>query len=227
MKLPYSGYLQRPAGPILLYYITDRRQFPGAPEQQKHELLDKIAQCIAAGVDYIQLREKDLSIRILEELAKVAAGLFPPDSRSKLLINSRTDVALACGAHGVHLPANDISASEARTIFGYAGQTDPLIGVSVHSVEELSYAEAHAADFAVFGPVFEKDGKPVGDGIKNLQQVCHKPDRSMPVLALGGITLENARDCIQAGADGIAAIRLFQENDAAALAAELRRIKLP
>ena len=222
MKLPYSGYLQPPQAPVLLYYITDRRQFPGGPEQQKQNLLDKIAGCIAAGVDLIQLREKDLTIRALEELAKSTARLFPPESRSKLLINARIDVALSCGAHGVHLPANDISASEARTIFAQAGHAHPTIGVSVHSLEELTRAEAHAAGFAVFGPVFQKDGHVIADGIQRLREASHKADRCMPVLALGGITPENAQECLSAGADGIAAIRLFQENDVRRVVAHLR-----
>lgn len=225
MKLPYSGYLQRPAGPLLLYYITDRRQFPGNAEEQKRQLLRKIAECIAAGVDFIQLREKDLSIRALEELARAAMALLPPGSRTHLLINSRTDVALACGAHGVHLPTNDLPASEVRAIFGSAGVVHPVIAVSTHSVKELSYAEAHGADFAVFGPVFEKDGASVGDGLERLRGACHKPDRAMPILALGGVTLENAHLCLAAGADGIAAIRLFQEHDAAEIAARLRQEK--
>lgn len=222
MKLPYSGYLQRPAGPLLLYYITDRKQFPGNAEEQKQQLLRKIAACAAAGVDFIQLREKDLSIRALEELARAAIALFPPGSRTQLLINSRTDVALACGAHGVHLPANDLPASEVRAIFGSSGVVHPVIAVSTHSVKELSYAEAHGADFAVFGPVFEKDGAIVGDGLERLREARCKPDRAMPVLALGGVTLESAHLCLAAGADGIAAIRLFQENDVAEIAAGVR-----
>lgn len=222
-KLPYSGYLQRPAGPLLLYYITDRRQFPGNAEEQKQQLLRKIAECVAARVDYIQLREKDLSIRALEELARAAVALLLPESNTKLLINSRTDVALACSAHGVHLPANDLPASEVRAIFGTAGVVHPVIAVSTHSVKELSYAEAHGADFAVFGPVFEKHGESVGDGLEKLRQACRKPDRAAPVLALGGITLENAHLCLAAGADGIAAIRMFQENAAAEIAAQFRQ----
>ncbi|HLJ28884.1 MAG TPA: thiamine phosphate synthase [Candidatus Angelobacter sp.] len=225
MKLPYSGYLQRPSGPILLYYISDRRQFPGSPDAQKEQLLHKIAECAAAGVDYIQLREKDLSIRALEELATAAVKLLPPEGRAKLLINSRSDVTLACGAHGVHLPANDLPASEARAILGQCGCIHPVIAVSTHSMEELSYAEAHGADLAVFAPVFEKDGRTIGDGLERLQQACGKPGRAVPVLALGGITLENAQPCIAAGANGIAAIRIFQENDAAKIVAQLRQLQ--
>jgi thiamine-phosphate pyrophosphorylase len=222
MKLPYSGYLQRPAGPLLLYYITDRRQFPGNSEEQKQQLLRKIAECAAAGVDYIQLREKDLSIRALQELATAALKLLPPQAQTKLLINSRTDVALACGAHGVHLPANDLPASETRAIFGRVGSGYPVIAVSSHSLGELSYAEAHGADLVVFGPVFEKDGEAISEGLGRLRQACRRSERAVPVLALGGVTLKNAQQCIAAGADGIAAIRMFQENDVARIVAQLR-----
>jgi thiamine-phosphate pyrophosphorylase len=221
MKLPYSNYLQPPASRMLLYYITDRRQFPGNDQEQMRRLLDKIAECVAAGIAFIQLREKDLGIRRLERLATQAASLIPPQGRTRLLINSRIDVALTCVAHGVHLPSGDLSASEARAIFSHAGVASPVIAVSTHSIGELSYAEAHGADFAVFGPVFEKDVRSVSGGVEKLREVCNKSDRSMPVLALGGVTLENAGQCFDAGANGIAAIRLFQENDVAKIASVL------
>lgn len=223
MKLPYSGYLRRPAGSLLLYYITGRRQFPGSAEEQEQRLLQKIAECAAAGVDYIQLREKDLSIRALQALANAAIKLLPPGSRTRILINARTDVALACRAHGVHLPANDLPASEVRAIFNCAGMVHPLIAVSAHSLEELSYAQAHGADFAVFGPVFEKGGALESDGIEKLKEACDAPDRAIPILALGGVTLENAGQCIAAGANGIAAIRMFQENEVAEIVSRLRK----
>ena len=222
MKLPYTGYLQPPSGRPLLYYTTDRRQFPGSPEEQKKQLLSKIAECAAAQVDYIQLREKDLSIRCLEELAAAAIKRLPANTTTKLVINSRIDVALACRADGVHLPAKDLAASEARAIFGRTANIHAVIAVSTHSLEELSYAEAHGADFAVFGPVFEKERATIGDGLERLRDACHKPDRAAPVLALGGITPENAPLCMAAGADGIAAIRMFQENDVAGIVARLR-----
>lgn len=209
---------------MLMCYITSRRQFPGRPEDQRRLLLEKIQECGAAGVDYIQLREKDLNTRALEALAAEAAALVPQGGPARLLINSRIDVALACGIHGVHLPANDLTASEARALLARGGSMDPVIGVSVHSVEELSYAEAHGADLALFAPVFEKDGRTAGDGITKLAQACNKPDRDMPVLALGGVTLENARQCMRAGADGIAAIRLFQENNVASTVERLRQM---
>ncbi len=210
---------------LLLCYITDRSQFPGGAVEQEQRLLEKIAECAAAGVDFIQLREKDLSARELEKLACKAVAAIPKDSSSQLLVNSRTDVALASGAHGVHLPANELAASDVRSLMVRAGRTHPIIGVSAHTVEEVAQAEAHGADFAVFGPVFEKDRRPNPRGLEDLRQACRRPPidgAPMPLLALGGITLENARQCFAAGATGIAAIRLFQENKLEQVVARLR-----
>jgi thiamine-phosphate pyrophosphorylase len=201
--------------PPQLYYITDRRQFPGNAQEQERRLLAKIAECAAAGVDLIQLREKDLSGGALEKLARKAMEALA-GSRTRLLINSRADVALTCGAHGVHLPANDLAASDVRAIFARAGVSEPVIGVSTHSATEVASAEAHGADFAMFGPVFEKSGSANREGLEELRRICHRTEAAqppMPVLALGGITLKNARLCVEAGAAGIAAIRLFQQND--------------
>ena len=195
---------------LQLYYITDRRQFPGDLQEQECRLLEKIGECAAAGVDYIQLREKDLSTRALEALAQKAAAALG-GSRTKLLINSRTDVALACGAHGVHLPGNDLAASEVRTIWMRARTEAPLISVSAHSQAEVEYAGSHGADFAVFAPVFEKVGRANAGGLEELRQNCRR-NRKLPVFALGGVTLENARLCLDTGAAGVAGIRLFQEN---------------
>jgi thiamine-phosphate pyrophosphorylase len=213
---------------LQLYYITDRRQFPGDDHQRERLLVAKIAECAAAGVEYIQLREKDLERRALEELVRKAMGVLG-GSQTRLLINSRTDVALACGAHGVHLPANDLAASEVRAIFARAGKSEPVIVVSTHSATEVASAEAHGASFAVFGPVFEKTGSANREGLEQLRRICHRTEAAqpaMPVWALGGITLENAQQCIAAGAAGIAAIRLFQENDVHALVKKLRSLQL-
>jgi thiamine-phosphate pyrophosphorylase len=231
---------------LLLYYITDRRQFPGSPADQRRALLAKIAEAAAAGVDYIQLREKDLTIRDLETLARealtaisatVSSAATTNDQRPKtrLLVNSRTDIALAVGAAGVHLPSGDLPASEVRalaaTVHRPLSTVHFLIGVSCHSAAEVRSAASHAADFAVFGPVFEKEGAQ-GAGLAALRQACAQTPAvaktegafpsSMPVLALGGVTLENARDCLRAGAAGIAGIRLFQQNDVATVVRALR-----
>src|SRR5437868_9020041 len=209
--------------PPQLYYITDRRQFPGDRHEQEQRLLKKIAECAAAGVELIQLREKDLSIRALEELALKAMAALA-GSRTRLLINSRTDVALACGAHGVHLPANDLAASDVRAVFAQSGVGEPVIGASTHLAAEVASAEAHGADFAVFAPVFEKGGTGSKDGVEELRRICHRAEAAqppMPVLALGGVTVENAQLCVAAGAAGIAAIRLFQHNDVHAIVKRL------
>src|SRR5579864_4247381 len=211
---------------LQLYYITDRQQFAGDCHEQEQRLLAKIAECAAAGVEYIQLREKDLEIRALEELAMKAMAAIA-GSKTRLLINSRTDVALACGAHGVHLPANDLSASEVRAIFARAGRSEMVVGVSTHSVAEVASVEAHGASFAVFGPVFEKSGSANLEGLEQLRKICHRAEAAqppMPVWALGGITMENAQQCVAAGAAGIAAIRLFQQNDVSAIVKKLRAL---
>ncbi len=210
---------------MLFYYITDRLQFPGTEREKQEQLLRKITECATAGVHYIQLREKDLSTRELQKLAEEAAKLTAQNSGARLLINSRIDVALACGASGVHLPANDLPASEARAIFGRVGKANAVIGVSCHTVDEVASAEAHGADFAVFGPVFEKNGQSNPKGLEQLEMACNRPHlaaKKMPVLALGGITTENVSRCRNARTSGIAAIRLFQQNDVAELINKLR-----
>jgi thiamine-phosphate pyrophosphorylase len=200
---------------LLLYYITDRTQFAGDESLRRHRLLQKIAECARFGVDYVQLREKDLATRELESLAGEAVGILrdAAASQTRLLINSRTDVAIACGADGVHLRSDDISCAEVRQVWNHAGRADrPLVGVSCHAAEEARDAVTGGADFAVFAPVFEKNNtagaRPAG--LEALRQACRE---KIPVLALGGIRLENAAACLEAGAAGIAGIRLFQENE--------------
>jgi thiamine-phosphate pyrophosphorylase len=215
----------------LLYYITNRSAFEGDEPTRRRRLLEKIAEAARAGVDYIQLREKDLSAREMEELAReVAAILRSSQSRTALLINSRADVALATQADGVHLRADDILPPEVRKIWscatGERSPQDPIIAVSCHSPAEVAQAAQNNASFAVFGPVFQKvlqekevpEARPVG--LAALKEACRSP---IPVLALGGVTLENAQSCLEAGAAGIAAIRLFQENNIAQVVQKLRR----
>ena len=205
---------------MLLYAITDRHQLPG---EDKLAAVERFVEAAArAEIDYIQLRERDLSSRELEKLALRCAETVrrarDAGRPSKLLINSRCDVAIAYGADGVHLrsrASGEISAADARAIFDKAGIAHPLIAVSCHSRDDVLLAESEGADFAVFGPVFGKAALS-GTGVEALRQVCLRKPGLMPVLALGGITLANIRLCIDAGAAGIAAIRLFQENPDAA-----------
>jgi thiamine-phosphate pyrophosphorylase len=225
----------------LLYYITDRAAFPGDERIRRRLLLEKISEAARAGVDYIQLREKDLPTRELESLAREAMNIIREaqlrtqsrELRTALLINSRTDVALAVEADGIHLRSDDVSPEDVREAWhGSSGQgscgagtparqlspRDPVIAVSCHSPAEVTQAAAHKATFVAFAPVFEKqDAHPAG--LTALQQACRA---NIPVLALGGITLANAHSCLQVGAAGIAAIRLFQDNDTAAIVKQLR-----
>jgi thiamine-phosphate pyrophosphorylase len=199
---------------LLLYYITDRAQFPGTDQKRRARLLDKIAEAARRGIDYIQLREKDLSGRDLELLAReVMERIRTNGDKTRLLINSRTDIALAVGADGVHLRSTDISPNDVRKIWREAnGGKDSVIAVSCHTEAEVIAAKQSGADFLVFGPVFEKSelAEIHVAGLQGLRSACR---HNIPVLALGGITLTNAHSCIEAGAAGIAGIRLFQKNE--------------
>src|SRR3954466_13495622 len=141
---------------MLLYYITDRTQFAGDESARRKALLSKVAECARAGVDYIQLREKDLSGRELESVAKEAVKqVRAAGPKTRLLVNSRPDIAIACGLDGVHLRSGDEdpSAGDVRAIFGRAGVAHSTIAASCHSETEVEMAESQAADFVVFGPV--------------------------------------------------------------------------
>jgi len=220
----------------LLYYITDRAAFGADEPTRRSRLLEKISEAARAGVDSIQLREKDLSTRDLEALARETVRVIHESGQTtgrpltSLLINSRIDVALATGADGLHLRSDDVSPEEVRRIWSSCGAgaharentaLHPLIAVSCHTLQEVSEAAHQKASFAVFAPVFEKKGAldSTPTGLVALAEAC-KAD--IPVLALGGITLANGRACLDAGAAGIAAIRLFQENDIAEIVSSLR-----
>jgi thiamine-phosphate pyrophosphorylase len=222
----------------LLYYITDRSQFPGDPTAQRRRLLQKVAEAARCGVDFIQLREKDLSAGELERLAQEAVATVrevPPELEAgnqkletRFLINSRTDVAFAVGADGVHLRSDDVSVATVRAAWNVAGTRNQKLGtgnfvvsVSCHSEKDVIAAAGAGADFAVFAPVFEKSGAPGAHpaGLEALHRACQ---HNIPVLALGGVTLDNAQSCLEVGAAGIAGIRLFQEN---AIAEVVRRVR--
>ncbi len=224
----------------LLYYITDRTAFATDERTRRLHLLHKIAEAAANRIDYIQLREKDLPTRELQSLAgevmQILGGRQLRTDNGKpatvLLINSRTDVALAVDAAGVHLPAGDISPPEVLRAWRRSGKTldpdipgreisPPVISVSCHSAAEVNQAQAKGATIAVFAPVFEKKDAP-GTPPAGVESLRRARRANLPVFALGGITLANAQSCLRAGAAGVAAIRLFQENDIATTVRALR-----
>ena len=163
---------------------------------------------MAAGIDLVQIREKNLSASVLYELASRAASITK-GSATKLLVNDRSDIAVAAGADGVHLTTSSLPTSVVRQAFG----DGLLIGVSTHSLEEAGLARRSGADFVVFGPVFATESKgEYGDpvGLAKLARVSASLS-PFPVFALGGLTIDKVPDCIQAGARGIAAIRMFKD----------------
>jgi thiamine-phosphate pyrophosphorylase len=207
---------------LLLYYITDRAQFPG-PERRRRELLiERTVEAARAGIDYIQVREKDLPSRELEEMARVIVQkVREAGVATRVLINSRTDVALAAGADGVHLRSSDLSPADVQRIWSAAGAgSTPVVAVSCHTEQEVAAAKLAGADFVVFGPVFGKAGTQ-GVGLSELRGACA---HGIPVFALGGVNLENYQSCLEAGAGGVAGIRLFQDGNLSAALTQLRKV---
>jgi len=206
----------------LLCYVTDRHSLRIAnPADSLAALIQKIEEVVAAGIDWVQIREKDLPARELASLTRQALRIAAKysvnrSSPIRVLLNDRLDVAIAERADGIHLGEKSLPVGETRTLIKSAVLKQTIgelfmIGASCHSIEAAQAAERDGANYIFFGPIFatpskERFGAP--QGVDCLAQICHVI--SIPVLAIGGITLENANSCIAAGATGIAAIRLFQ-----------------
>ena len=203
---------------MLRYAITSRALYPGDETQQQAALLREASRWIADGIDLIQLREKDLPAARIASLARqILLAITATTSPTRLLINSRPDIAIATGAHGVHLTASpdELTPTQVRSLYALANHPTPIITVSCHTLEDVRRARIHHADAILFAPVFEKiiaspdDHSTIpGQGINRLRDACSAAS-PLPVYALGGVTLENAPSCLAAGAAGIAGIRLF------------------
>jgi thiamine-phosphate pyrophosphorylase len=219
-----------PRTPILCY-VTDRANLAASDAGDARPLLERIAAATVAGVDWIQIREKDLSGKDLSVLVRDSLSRSKQshqDSTARILVNDRIDVALAEHAGGVHLrehslPVHDIS----RWLGSLPNQSelsDFLVGASCHSLDSAMKADRDGVSYILFGPVFSTPSKAVfgePQGLSLLKEVCNSV--SVPVLAIGGITLENGPACLHSGAAGIAAIRLFQDaTDLPALVEQLR-----
>ena len=200
---------------MLRYAITSRALYPGDEPQQQAALLHQASRWVADGIDLIQLREKDLPAANIAALAReILNTIRTKGSPAKLLINSRPDIALATGAHGIHLTSDpdELTLTQVRSLYASANRPAPVITISCHTLEDIHRARINHADAILFAPVFEKviAGKIItpGQGIDQLRAAC-RAAAPIPVYALGGVTLENAPSCLAAGAAGIAGIRLF------------------
>lgn len=196
----------------ILCYVTDRHGLAPGAGASAGDLLVSVRRAIAAGMDWIQIREKDLPARELLGLIRQAVAAAAGTS-TKILVNDRLDVALAASAAGVHLGGESLPLVEVARWrgAGHAAQKF-LIGASCHTRAEVQAAEREGADYVFFGPVFATPSKLTfgpPQGIERLAEVCRSV--RIPVLAIGGITIETAGDCLRARAAGIAAIRLFQQ----------------
>jgi len=212
--------------PMLRYAITDRARFAAESGQQAEPtrqtaLLRQAARLAAEGIDFLQLRERDLSAAALASLARnLLATLCEHNPATRLLVNSRADVAIATHADGVHLTSspNELTPAQVRALYAAASLPEPVISLACHTLAEVARAASSAPDerptLILFGPVFEKvvGNKLVtaGAGLDLLRAACAAA-APIPVLALGGITPANTDSCLDAGAMGIAAIRLFLE----------------
>lgn len=207
----------------LLCYVTDRQTLAAAnPAESLTGLSRKIEEIVRAGIDWVQIREKDLPAAELASLTRQSLRIAPNASVEdsfpiRVLVNDRLDVAMAERAGGVHLGGNSLPVRETQQLVASAlgkqlVDETFLVGVSCHSLVAAEAAERDGAHYLFFGPVFATPSKArfgSPQGPERLKEVCRAV--SIPVVAIGGVTLDNAESCVAAGAEGIAAIRLFQD----------------
>ena len=190
---------------MLRYAITDRRMFPGDEEARREALIAQAARLAREGVEYLQLREKDLSESETVSLVKaMRAALVAAGGATRLLLNGTAALAQWTGADGVHLSSTTFS-QNLQTHHGL------LVSASCHTIADVRRA-AEFADVILFGPVFEKRvaGELISEGLglDRLREACAAAE-GLPVFALGGVDASNAPACMDAGAAGVAGIRMF------------------
>jgi thiamine-phosphate pyrophosphorylase len=201
---------------VLRYAITDRAAYGGSPAYRLDFVVREATRWAAEGIDFIQIREKDLGAGELAGLTRrVVAAVRAAGAATRVLVNSRADVAVAAGADGVHLTAaaGQLLPLQVRSIYAAAGRSNPVVSTSCHTVEEVQRASALGVDAILFGPVFGKtvSGTQVlkGLGLESLREACEVAGGT-PVYALGGVTEERAAECLVTGATGVAGIRFFR-----------------
>ncbi len=197
---------------MLLYAITNRKLLDGDESARRDRLVELAGAWARGGVHTIQVREKDLPLAELQALAtRMVEAVRNAKSRTRILVNGPAQVALDAGADGVHLHANAGPAAvrAAQQVYSRAGR-DVIVSAACHSSDEIR--QAAGASMLLFSPVFEKvtlQGTITrGQGLGALRAAVELAN-PVPVLALGGVTEKNAPACLQAGASGVAAIRLF------------------
>ncbi len=200
---------------LSLYLVTDRAACLG------RDLLEVVAAAVRGGATLVQIREKDCGTRQFVELARAVKKLLAPTG-VPLIVNDRVDVALACGADGVHVGQKDMAPADARRLVG----PDMILGLSVSSLEEALQAWGKPVDYLGVGPIFPTPTKadaasPLGlDGLAEIRQAT-----DVPLVAIGGLSAANAGQVMRAGADGAAVVSaLCSAADPEAAARELARI---
>ena len=201
-------------GQVVRYAITDSSRFSDAATRRT-ELISHAQRWARQKIDFVQLREKTLEAGELLALAEAMLAVFrEQDGHTKLLINGRADVAVAAKADGVHLTSHSagLTPAQVRQLYTQTITNEPIVSTSCHGLAEVERACSLGTNLILFGPVFEKrvEGRIItaGVGLEMLRDACRSASKT-PVLALGGITEESTAACVEAGAAGVAGIRLF------------------
>jgi thiamine-phosphate diphosphorylase len=200
--------LSKPIIYLITSGATGSKTTPDSEDFKK--ILTLVEKAVEAEISLVQIREKALTTRVLYKLTDRAADIVRGSS-TRLLVNDRYDVAVAAGAHGVHLTSQSLPASVIRSMC----PADFVIGTSTHSVAEAKAAHSAGADFILFGPVFQTESKRVFGEPQGLAKLAAVVDSvpGFPVIAVGGIRIDNITQCVRNGAAGIAAIKLLNDED--------------